>query len=75
VPAVVSGRSAARIEHLINGFTDFLVQNRHTAAMASTDPAAKRNKLDDEATTLRQRDEELREALHTTMLRTLRVPS
>lgn len=107
--AGIRGRRA-RIEHLINGFTDFLVQNRHTAAMASTDPAAKRNKLDDEATTLRQRartllfgenptgaerlafdvmffipeclpdladltDLELREALQTTMLRTLRVPS
>ena len=78
--------------------------------MASTDAAAKRNKLDDEATTLRQRartllfgenptgaerlafdvmffipeclpdladltDLELREALQTTMRRTLRVPS
>jgi AcrR family transcriptional regulator len=107
--AGIRGRRA-RVEHLINGFTDFLVQNRHTAAMASTDPAAKRNKLDDEATTLRHRartllfgenptgaerlafdvmffipeclpdladltDEELREALQTTMLRTLRVPS
>ncbi len=107
--AGIRGRRA-RIEHLVNGFTDFLVQNRHYAAMASTDPAAKRNKLDGEATTLRQRaltllfgdnptgpdrlaygvlffipeclpdladltDEELREALKTTMLRMLRVPS
>src|SRR6202050_4750830 len=52
--AGIRGRRA-RIEHLINGFTDFLVQNRHYAAMASTDPAAKRNKLDDEAETLRHR--------------------
>jgi len=107
--AAIRGRRA-RIEHLINGFTDFLVQNRHYAAMASTDAAAKRNKLDDEATTLRHRartllfgenptgaerlafdvmffipeclpdladltDLELREALQTTMRRTLRVPS
>jgi hypothetical protein len=78
--------------------------------MASTDPAAKRHKLDDEAEAMRQRaltlfygdnptgaerlsfyaafcmpeslpdlvdltDDELREALHTTMLRILRVPS
>ena len=78
--------------------------------MASTDPAAKRNKLDGEQTTMAQRaltvlfgdsptgaerlafsvlffipeclpaladltDEELREALQTTILRMLRVPS
>jgi hypothetical protein len=78
--------------------------------MASTDPAAKRDKLNSESTTMRQRaltllfgdnptgaerlafgvlffipeclpdladltDEELREALLTTMLRMLRVPS
>jgi AcrR family transcriptional regulator len=107
--AGIRGRRA-RVEHLVNGFTDFLVQNRQYAAMASTDPAAKRNNLDDEAMTLRQRalillfgdnptgadrlafgvlffipeclpdladltDEELREALQTTMLRTLRIPS
>ena len=105
----IRGRRA-RIEHLVNGFTDFLVQNRHYAAMASTDPAAKRNKLDGEKTTLAQRahtllfgdnptgaerlafnavffipeslpdlvdltDEELREALRTTMLRILRASS
>jgi AcrR family transcriptional regulator len=52
--AGIRGRRA-RIEHLVNGFVDFLVQNRQYAAMASTDPAAKRNKLDDEAMTLRQR--------------------
>ena len=107
--AAIRGRRA-RIEHLVNGFADFLVQNRHYAVMASTDPAAKRHKLDDEAIALRRRaltlnfgdnptgaerlafyavfwlpeslpdlvdltDDELREALHSTMLRILRVPS
>ena len=107
--AAMRGRRA-RIEHVINGFVDFLVENRNYAVMASTDPAAKRNKLDEEAVTLAQRamtlffgdkptgaerlafhavfwipeslpdlvdlsDEELREALQATMLRTLRVPS
>jgi AcrR family transcriptional regulator len=105
----IRGRRA-RIEHLVNGFVDFLVQNRHYAVMASTDPAAKRDKLDGEPMAMRRRaltvlygdhptgaerlafgaaffipeclpdladltDEELREALHTTMLRMLRVPS
>lgn len=107
--AAIRGRRA-RIEHMVSGFVDFLVQNRHYAVMASTDPAAKRNKLDDESVTLRRRaltlffgehptgaerlayfavfstaeslpelvdltDEELREALRTTLLRILRVPS
>ena len=108
--AAIRGRRA-RIEHLVNGFVDFLVQNRRRfAAMASTDPAEKRNKLDGEQTTMAQRaltvlfgdhptgaerlafsvlffipeclpaladltDEELREALQTTILRMLRVPS
>jgi AcrR family transcriptional regulator len=107
--AAMRGRRA-RIEHLVNGFVDFLVQNRHYAVMASTDPAAKRDKLDDQSMTMRRRalallfgdnptgaerlsfnavffipeclpdlvdltDEELREALQTTMLRILRVPS
>jgi AcrR family transcriptional regulator len=109
--ASMRGRRA-RIEHVVNGFVDFLVQNRHYAVMASTDPAAKRHKLDEEAgtTALRQRgltlffgenptgaerlsynavfsiaeslpdlvdlsDEELREALQSTMLRILRIPS
>jgi AcrR family transcriptional regulator len=107
--AGIRGRRA-RTEHLVNGLVDFLVQNRHYAAMASTDPAAKRNKLDGEKITLAQRahtllfgdnptgaerlafgllffipeclpdladltHEELREALHTTILRMLRVPS
>ena len=45
--ATIRGRRA-RIEHLVNGFVDFLVRNRHYAVMASTDPAAKRDKLDSE---------------------------
>jgi AcrR family transcriptional regulator len=107
--AAMRGRRA-RIEHLVNGFVDFLIQNRHYAVMASTDPAAKRDKLDAEAMTMRRcaltllfgdnptgaerlsfstvffipeclpdvvdlTDEELRDALQTTMLRILRVPS
>jgi AcrR family transcriptional regulator len=107
--AALRGRRA-RIECLVNGFVDFLIQNRHYAVMASTDPAAKRDKLDTEAMTMRQRaltllfgdhptgaerlcfnalffipeclpdladltDDELREALQTTLLRMLRVPS
>jgi AcrR family transcriptional regulator len=97
----------ARVEHIIDGFVDFLVQNRHYTAMASTEPAAKRNKLDGEQITLARRalvllfgenptgaerlafgilfhvpdclpdladltDGELRQALHTTILRMLR---
>ena len=101
----------ARIEHLVNGVVDFLVENRQYAVMASTDPAAaKHNRTDDESVAMRRRvlalfygdnptgaervayhaaisipeslpdlddlsDEELREALRTTMLRILRVPS
>ena len=107
--AALRGRRA-RIEYLVNGFVDFLVRNRHYAVMASTDPAAKRDKLDTEATTMRRRaltllfgdnptgaerlcfnamffipeclpdladltDDELREALQTTLLHMLRVPS
>jgi len=52
--ALMRGRRA-RIEHLVNGYAEFLVRHRHYAGMASTDPAAKRNKLDDKATSLRQR--------------------
>ena len=37
--ATIRGRRA-RIEHLVNGFVDFLVQNRHYAVLAATDPAA-----------------------------------
>ena len=107
--AALRGRRA-RIEYLVNGFVDFLVRHRHYAVMASTDPAAKRDKLDTEAMTMRRRaltllfgdnptgaerlafgvlffipeclpdladltDDELREALQTTILRMLRVPS
>jgi AcrR family transcriptional regulator len=51
--AGIRGRRA-RTEHLVNGFVDFLVQNRHYAVMASTDPAAKRHKVDGEGKTLAQ---------------------
>jgi AcrR family transcriptional regulator len=107
--AAMRGRRA-RIEHLVNGFVDFLVQNRHYAVMASTDPATKRKGMDEKSATMRSRaltvlfgesptaaerlafdavlripeslpelvdltDEELAEALRTTMLRILRVLS
>ena len=106
--AAIRGRRA-RIDHLVDGFVDFLVQHRLYASMASTDPAAKRNDLDSENNTLARRaltlffgdnptgterlafsvlffipqclpeladltDEELREALQTTILRMLRIP-
>jgi AcrR family transcriptional regulator len=99
----------ARVEHLVNGLAQFLVDNRHYAVMAANDPAAKRHNLDEESERLRLRaltllfgdnptgaervayyavlsipetlpelvdlpDDELRDALHTTMLRLLRVP-
>jgi len=99
----------ARIEHVVGGVVDFIVQNRHYAVMASSDPAAKRHDKDEHATQLAHRartlffgehptaterisftaafsvverlpelvdltDEELREALHATMLRILRTP-
>jgi AcrR family transcriptional regulator len=105
--ASIRGRRA-RIEHLVEGFIDFLVLHRQYATMASIDPAAKRHKLDKDSLTMRGRaltllfgdnptgadrlafsavffipeclpevtdlsDEELREALRTTMLRILRV--
>ena len=106
--AAIRGRRA-RVEHLVNGFVDFFVENRACAPM-STDPAAKREKLDEAPLSMRHRavtlifgdnptgaerlalravssipeflpeladlsDEELREALRTTMLHILRVPS
>jgi AcrR family transcriptional regulator len=106
--AAIRGRRA-RIEHLVDGFVDFLVQHRLYASMTSTDPAAKRNHLESTGDTLARRaltlfygdnptaaerlsfsmlffipqclpeladltDEELREALQTTILRMLRVP-
>jgi hypothetical protein len=46
--AALRGRRA-RIEYLVNGFVDFLIRHRHYAVMASTDPAAKRDKLDSES--------------------------
>jgi AcrR family transcriptional regulator len=54
--ASMRGRRA-RIEHVVAGVVDFLVEHRHYAVMASSDPAAKRNKLDKEDGTadLRQR--------------------
>jgi hypothetical protein len=45
----------ARVEHLVNGFVDFLVENRNYEVMAASDPAAKRYGLDDEAVALRRR--------------------
>lgn len=109
--ALLRGKRS-RMEHVVNGVVEFLVQNRHYAVMASRDPAAKRHSPDAEADwmDLRRRgitlfygehptgaerlsynamlsvpdslsdlvdltDEELREALQTTMLRILRVPS
>jgi AcrR family transcriptional regulator len=52
--AAIRGRRA-RLEFLVSSFVDFLIQNRHYAVMAATDPAARRDKLDDESATLRQR--------------------
>ena len=106
--AAIRGRRA-RIEHLVNGFVDFFVESRQYP-LTSNDPAAKREKLDEEPLSIRRRtlalmfgdnptgaerlafaalscipeylpeladltDEELREALRTTMLHILRVPS
>jgi len=51
--AAIRGRRA-RLEFLVSGYADFLVQNRHYAVMAATDPAARRDKLNESAT-LRQR--------------------
>jgi AcrR family transcriptional regulator len=105
--AAIRGRRA-RVEHVVNGFVDFFVANRQYA-LTSHDPAAKREKLDEEPLSMRRRalalvfgdsptpaerlafmavsfipgylpeladltDEELREALRTTMLHILRVP-
>ena len=106
--AALRGRRA-RVEHLVNGFVDFFVETRQYP-LTSNDPAAKREKLDEEPLSVRRRtlalmfganptgaerlafaalayipeylpeladlsDEELREALRTTMLHILRVPS
>jgi AcrR family transcriptional regulator len=50
--AAIRGRRA-RIEHLMSGYVDFVVQKRHYAVMESTDPAVKRAKTD-KSTTLRR---------------------
>jgi AcrR family transcriptional regulator len=106
--AAIRGRRA-RAEHLVSGFTDFLVRNRDVVT-ASTDPAVSRNDPGAKQLHMREQamtlmfgedptpaerlsldivfllpkslpslvdltDEELREALKTTMLRILRVPS
>ena len=52
--AAIRGRRA-RLEFLVNEFIDFLVQNRHYAVMAATDPAARRDQRDAESAALRQR--------------------
>lgn len=52
--AAIRGRRA-RIEHVVTGFVDFLVRNRHYAVMAAKDPASKRDKLNDESVRLRGR--------------------
>jgi AcrR family transcriptional regulator len=52
--AAIRGRRA-RMEYLVNGFVDFLVQNRHYAVMASTDPAAKRNDMEETSAELQHR--------------------
>jgi AcrR family transcriptional regulator len=107
--AAMRGRRA-RIEHVVAGIVDFIVAQRHYAVMAATDPAARRNTMDQESVARRRRgltlffgehptgaerlaysavfrvpeslpelvdltDEELREALHATMTRVLRVPA
>lgn len=45
----------ARTEHVVNGFADFLVTNRHYAVMASTDPDARHTKSHEEMAALYQR--------------------
>jgi AcrR family transcriptional regulator len=107
--AEIRGRRA-RIDHLAAGFVDVLVQIRHYTVMGATDPAAKRDKMNDKSGPLRQcaltllygdhptpaerlsfsavyrlpdclpdladlTDAELREALYSTVVRLLRVPS
>jgi AcrR family transcriptional regulator len=51
--AAIRGRRA-RVEHVVNGFVDFFVESRQYP-MTSTDPAAKREKLDEEPLSLRRR--------------------
>jgi AcrR family transcriptional regulator len=106
--AAIRGRRA-RMEHLVDGFVDFLVQHRRYATIAAADPGAKRDELHSTKDILAQRalalffgdhptgagrlvfsmlffipqclpdladltDEELREALRTTILHMLRIP-
>jgi AcrR family transcriptional regulator len=105
--AAIRGRRA-RAEHLVEGFVDFLVENRAYAVMAVIDPAVKRSNLHNEPMSLRHHtltllygdhptaaerlsfevvfyipetlpsltdlsDDELRDALRSTMLRLLRA--
>jgi AcrR family transcriptional regulator len=108
--ALMRGRRA-RVEHLVNGYVDFLVQTRHYfSVMAYNEPGTAHSDPDDKGGELRRRalslifgdnptpvermafeaafylpkslpgladvpDDELREALRTTILRILRVPS
>jgi AcrR family transcriptional regulator len=109
VTATLRGRRA-RVECLVSGFVDFLVDHRHQAVMASGDPVMKRHKEEHATSALRDRcvqllfgdnptgadrlafqlvmcvpdslpdlvdlsDDALREALESTLLRILRVPS
>jgi AcrR family transcriptional regulator len=108
--ALMRGRRA-RVEHLVNGYVDFLVKTRHYfGVMAYSEPSTSPSDHEDKGNELRQRamtlifgehptpaeriafeaafflpkslpnlvdvpDEELREALKTTIMRILRVPS
>src|ERR1700730_1992994 len=51
--AAIRGRRA-RVEHLVNGFVDFFVASRQYP-LTSPDPAAKREKLDQEPLSMRRR--------------------
>jgi AcrR family transcriptional regulator len=51
--AEIRGRRA-RLEYLVNGFVEFFIGSRQYALM-STDPAAKREKLDEEPQSIRRR--------------------
>jgi AcrR family transcriptional regulator len=52
--AALRGRRA-RTDHLVNGVVDYLVRNRDYTVMASSDPAAKRDNMDDEIVAMRRR--------------------
>ena len=45
----------ARTEYLVDGYVEFLVSHRRYSVMASTDPAMRRHKSDQEAIALRRR--------------------